>query len=111
MNLDTNEFLEYIKILNEIQARVYQTTCIVNTFVEMCQNAETGEDLLKISDYYDEIHNKNFILDLKTIYNQYIGWPLSSEKACKLVVNTWKDFPNSKIIDVGAGTGLFCKTF
>lgn len=72
-------------------------------FETMCQCAETGEDIMKIVDNYD--------MEFKNIYNKYIGWALASREACNLVVDFWKLHPEKRIVDVGAGTGLFCKVF
>ena len=107
MDCNIKEFIEYLR---EIGNRIYSYTSFIDTFVEMCQNAETGDDLLKISAEYSEIFY-NTMIPIQGIYNRYIGWALPSEKACTLVVSTWKQFPNSKIVDIGGGTGLFCKVF
>lgn len=80
-------------------------------FEIMCQNTKSAEDLMNITEC---LWNKT---DFKfgTIYHKYIGWALPSEEACKIVVTFWKSynttFPESGIIDFGAGTGLFCKVF
>ena len=79
-------------------------------FDEMCKNANTGEEICQLVDYYYEI-TKNSDFELKSLYNNYIGWALPSIKTCNLVVETWKLYPNSHIVDLGAGTGVFCKVF
>jgi hypothetical protein len=78
-------------------------------FEEMCKKAETGDDILKIAANYTMIFNKN--LPPQFIYNQYIGYALPEKETCEIIVNTWKQFPNKKLVDFGAGYGAFCKVF
>lgn len=78
-------------------------------FENMCQGAESGEDLLKVAAYYSKLFESDIFP--KKIYNLYIGWGLPERETCQLVVNTWKRFPHKRLVDFGAGTGVFCKVF
>lgn len=102
----------------------------MDTFEENCKNAVTGLDLMNIAGVFHQIlfHSynrcnikdncsycakRNFMdsINAKRIYNDYIGWALASEKACRLVVNEWQKDPSRNIVDLGAGTGVFCLVF
>lgn len=102
----------------------------MDTFEDKCKNAVTGADLMEIAEVYDQIlhhaynmcdnkdnciyytkHNVMDAYNVKTIYNDYIGWALPTEKACQLVVDKWQKNPNRRIVDLGAGTGAFCSVF
>lgn len=78
----------------------------VYTFVKRCQTAESGQDLMNIAEQYEKLHQ----YCPKLIYNHYIGWALPSKQVCTLVVEEWKK-KKSRIIDLGAGTGLFSRVF
>lgn len=85
----------------------------VQAFEEKCKNTETAEDLMTLaSDYYEVFSGESMGWPLmKFMYNKYIGWALPSRETCELVIETWHQYPNSRLIDLGAGTGLFCKVF
>ena len=82
----------------------------IEQFVKRCKNAETGEDLLRIAEMYVEIQQQAVMGPL-FLYQEHIGWALPSQQTCQKVVDIWKQFPYSRIVDFGAGTGLFCKVF
>lgn len=76
-------------------------------FVNLCINAETAEDIIKIAEYYTILWNDGHMV--KGIYNYYIGWGIPDKHTCELIVNVWKKYPDKRIVDFGAGTGLFCR--
>jgi hypothetical protein len=83
-------------------------------FKQLCEHAIDGKDLLEIAEMYHS--------SFKTIYNDYIGWALPTKKCCNYIYNFYKMIKQNKdfisgqpttrkhprIIDIGAGTGLFC---
>ena len=89
----------------------------METFEEDCKNAVTGLDLMNIAETYHQILTASYddhkvdSNKFKKIYNDYIGWALPSQKACQLVIDEWQKDPSRRIVDLGAGTGLFCKVF
>lgn len=84
-------------------------------FNGMCLSAQRPEDFFHLVEYYknkDRLHLLGFT---KTIFNNLIGWALPSREACSLVVSAWrtrsKIHPECRIIDVGAGSGVYCHIF
>lgn len=84
-------------------------------FSIMCQKARTTDDLIELINYLVNTDDDNFYgykgYSYKGIYNRYIGWGVPSEKALKIIYDKFQDhlirFPDARLIDVGAGTGLY----
>jgi hypothetical protein len=102
--------MELIESFCEMSIRCGTPSDTIYAFLSMCQNASTGQDLMDIAATYYDL-SQRYVIGVKEIYNRYIGWALPSKKACQLVVNTWKRQPSARVIDMGAGTGLFCRVF
>jgi hypothetical protein len=104
---------------------------VMDAFEDDCKNATNGLDLMNIAETYHQMLTHSYdgcgcqvkdcvncLVDssmnsgqIKNIYNNYIGWALPSRKACQLVVDEWQKDPSRNIVDLGAGTGVFCKVF
>ncbi len=69
-------------------------------FREKCQSVQNGEDIFKVVEEYR--------MDFKHIYNVEIGWALPARETCMHIVQFWKSYPKSTIVDLGAGSGFFC---
>jgi len=86
----------------------------IDRFVHLCQHGKTKEEFFELVDIYDELF-KLYIMGLKTIYNQLIGWALPSKQVCEVVFAAYQEhvkmYPNARIIDLGAGTGIFSYMF
>lgn len=88
---------------------------IVPKFINMCKNAKTVEDLLALVDMGIKYTGSNGFfkggLFFKLIYNMCIGWAIPSPQALDIIAGTFKQhlerYPNARLIDVGAGTGLY----
>lgn len=104
---NTTEEETYDNDITNINKQIYMDTIV--EFEKICKSAETGEDIFKIASNYYKLFKSGIFC--KSIYNKYIGWALPIKETCEMVVDTWKLFPHKKIVDFGAGTGLFCKVF
>jgi hypothetical protein len=86
-------------------------------FKQLCEHASDGKDILKIAE--------NYHISLQMTYNDYIGWALPTKKCCNYIFAFYKMVKQNqdsillksgqpathkypRIIDIGAGTGLFC---
>ena len=80
----------------------------------LCKEAVTKEEFFELVDIYSELF-KAYIMSIKTIYNTLIGWALPSKLVCETVYATYlnhiKAYPDAKIIDLGAGSGIFSYMF
>ena len=56
------------------------------------------------------IENK-WMFPFKYFYNMHIGWALPTTQVCEQVVGLWRKYPSARIVDMGAGSGLFCMMF
>lgn len=45
---------------------------------------------------------------VKYLYNAHIGWALPTAHVCREVVRFWQKHPHARVIDMGAGSGVFC---
>lgn len=84
-------------------------------FAQTCLNAQSAEDIFKIIEFYENTKYYLMITDIKYVFNSLIGWSLPSRESCELVVKTWKaraiTDPECRIIDVGAGSGIYSFIF
>lgn len=86
-------------------------------FEKKCKilDIENGEKILALVDEYIKGCDLRFRHAIMNVFNEYIGWGLPSRQTCELIVEIWKKFAakNSevKLVDFGAGTGVFCKIF
>ncbi len=44
----------------------------------------------------------------KLDYNRNIGWALPTRQVCDLIVVLWQTYPTKTLVDLGAGSGVFC---
>ncbi|HSW77028.1 MAG TPA: hypothetical protein VLG50_08270 [Candidatus Saccharimonadales bacterium] len=98
----------------DLEIELDQTTFSVKeqTFKVMCETVSNADDIMAITEYYHNHSMNDFIntIRFKFLYNKYIGLALPTKIACQIVVDFWKKH-NGILIDLGAGTGLFCKVF
>ena len=88
---------------------------ISQQFQEMCESAKSVDEIkaviAKAESTIGPEHYKNGML-FKDIYNLYIGWALPTQKALNIIYKAWdihvKKYPDARLIDVGAGTGVYC---
>lgn len=45
---------------------------------------------------------------VKYLYNTYVGWALPTAQVCAEVVRFWQKYPHTRVVDMGAGSGVFC---
>ncbi len=85
----------------------------MEVFEIQCKSAKTADDIQKIVQVITKSmqNSHDFTFYPHRLYNKYIGWALPTEKVLKLIVNFWKENPNSTIVDLGAGSGFFCLLF
>lgn len=72
-------------------------------------NAKTPDDIRSILPHL--INQHGIILYNKYYYNKHIGWALPTTEVCAQVVGLWRKYPTTRIVDMGAGSGLFCMMF
>jgi hypothetical protein len=118
--------IEYIKKF--ISIKDIHTLELARIFIKRCINAKSKEDIFKIVDLYDKINytqkvtngvisreHKFNSCELKIIWNRYMGWALPSREVCKIIFDTFQKLSkinnNIKIIDFGAGSGIFSFIF
>lgn len=90
----------------------YDQKALVVNLAVLCYNAKTKEDIFYVIDEYIKLRNHVVLCVYGTkLWNKLIGWGLPSEKVCRLVYDTWTKFPNSRIVDFGAGSGIFTFMF
>lgn len=67
------------------------------------ENAKTPADIRAIVPMVarNELFAKQF-------YNKHMGWALPTSQVCENIVRLWQKYPHVRIVDVGAGSGLFC---
>lgn len=85
-------------------------------FEKMCQEAKTQDEIYEIVRIIEVcLYDSKLSLRLLTkhFYNDYIGWGLPTPQVCNEVFTFWKkcNDPNVRLVDVGCGSGIFCKMF
>jgi hypothetical protein len=86
-------------------------------FQIMCSSASTLEDLQEIvKEVVSHTGPDKLIFAssvYKTMFNQYIGWAVPSDIVINTIYETFmehkKQFPNARLVDLGAGTGIYCR--
>lgn len=97
--------------MNSFQ-QTYQSKCFNFWFRYLCEKASTAVELQEIvnlieqkNEFYERYH-------LKFTYNKFIGWAVPCSQALQVICDQWnvhvKKFPGARLIDFGAGTGVFC---
>lgn len=81
---------------------------MTNKFKTMCENAKTPDDIRSILPF---LINQNGNFFAKYFYNLHIGWALPTADVCSQVVGLWRKYPTARIVDMGAGSGVFCMMF
>lgn len=71
------------------------------------RNAKTPNDIRNIIALMQQCH----MFLLKEYYNAHIGWALPTTQVCKLVHGFWLQHQSARVVDVGAGSGIFCMMF
>jgi len=89
-----------------------KSKCLNFLFQNYCKEAKTANDLqkvIKMIEQRDELFGR---MIFKSIYNQFIGWAVPCSKALKVICDQWsvhvRKFPTARLIDYGAGTGVYC---
>ncbi len=84
------------------------------SFEKLCIKGNTKEDIFELVDLYENLYD-SYLFKIKKLYNCYIGWALPSSHVCKIIYKTWcehiKIYKDARIIDVGAGSGIFSLMF
>src|SRR5207253_5858062 len=98
-------------------------------FATLCENASTIDDLEEIvrqlcAGIQKEVSAANASVNgtqvywwlpsaYHTSYNKYIGWGVPSETVLSTISEAFKNhkakFPTTRLVDLGAGTGLYCR--
>ncbi|MCJ7637932.1 MAG: hypothetical protein MUO21_10625, partial [Nitrososphaeraceae archaeon] len=85
----------------------------ISKFKTLCQNAITKDEIFELVTLYTKILKTTFMI--KIYYNKFIGWALPSKESIEVVVEAFhehiKTYPEAKIIDFGAGSGIFAYLF
>ena len=77
-------------------------------FEEKCKSAKTANDIRAIVEMIEKsMHSIKFNIP-HYFYNDYIGWALPTDQVCRLILAFWKRYSESKVIDLGCGSGFFC---
>jgi hypothetical protein len=107
---------EIRKLLNDYYLAIDQPD-IREKLIEFANKisiALSKEDVFSLVDDYVLLMNK-YALTVKIIYNHIIGWALPSRETCNHVLMTYEKhiekYPDAKIIDLGAGSGIFSYMF
>lgn len=74
---------------------------------DMFANAKTPDDIRRILVFFTNWRYYH----VKHHYNEHIGWALPSAQVCAQVVGLWQKYPSARIVDLGAGSGVFCMMF
>jgi len=84
-------------------------------YIKLTMTAEKAEDLFHLVEEYRDIVDHCFTLTVKIVFNDYIGWALPSKKACTKTIEAFNEhlklFPKARLVDLGAGSGVFCSIF
>lgn len=76
-------------------------------FEKQCKNAETGRDILECADLYVRYFDER--IWCKEVWNRIMGWALPTTETCEHIVQFWRKHSGRKLVDLGAGSGMFCK--
>ena len=79
-------------------------------FETMCIKAKNAQDIQAIVEFA-LADNYSIWFYPKGVYNEHIGWGLPTDQVCFNVSALWQHYPSSRIVDMGAGSGLFCLMF
>jgi len=105
---------DYSSLPDEMQKWIIQYRPEERDYAYRCYTAKNKDEIFIVVDEHDKFftdHNYNYVV----IWNKLIGWGLPSKIVCQNILDAYKThlrfFPNSKIIDFGAGTGIFAFMF
>lgn len=104
--------LTYRMIVSKNGEGAYECELHYN-FVKLCKTATTLDEIYDLVDVFRSLYRAES--SVYRIYNMLIGWALPSKEVCDIVYATYqnqiKQHPDARLIDLGAGSGIFSHIF
>lgn len=86
----------------------------LQSFFFLCYTATRAEEIFALVDLYEKLYSL-YIYVVKHTYNNTIGWALPSRLVCSKIMTHWQEhvlrYPEARLVDAGAGSGIFSFMF
>lgn len=118
-NILFNQVREVNEDAQELALNMYQLMKTANEKEEFYELADKFREFKKMiphdGDFWAPMKMMSLMGTLKSLYNNIVGYGLPSREVCERVLATYSghraNHPNARLIDFGAGSGVFAKIF